>query len=50
MFHGVLPIAVMARSLPDQLLGAVQFTVSAAGTPVVETINAQGQVVSSQPL
>jgi hypothetical protein len=47
---GVLPVAVMARTPQGQLLGAVQLTVSAGGTPVVELINAQGQVVFSQPV
>jgi hypothetical protein len=36
-----VPIALIARTPPGQFLGAVQLTVSADGTPVVESINAQ---------
>jgi hypothetical protein len=47
---GVLPVRVALRTLKGQFLGAVALTVSAGGTPVVESINTQGQVVSAQPL
>jgi hypothetical protein len=47
---GVLPVMVAVRTPQGHFLGAVALTVSSDGTLVVESINAQGQVVSSQPV
>jgi len=47
---GVLPVMVSASTPQGQFLGAVELTLSTDGTPVVESINAQEQVVASQPV
>jgi hypothetical protein len=46
----VLPVMVAVRTPQGQFLGAVALTVSADGTPVVESLNTQGLVVSAQSL
>jgi hypothetical protein len=46
----VLPFAVMVRTAQGLLAGGVQLGLSASGTLVVESINAQGLVVSAEPL
>jgi hypothetical protein len=47
---GVLPVMVAVWTPQGQFLGAMALTVSADGTPMVESISAQGQVISSQPM
>jgi len=47
---GVLPFAEFIRTPQGQLLGDVPLVVSANGTPKVESLDAQGLVVSAQPV
>ncbi len=45
-----LPFAVLMRTPQGQLLGGMQLALLANGTPVLESLNAQGLVVSALPL